>query len=189
MAGETDLRKLLLATMTPELRPGVHLFAPLPPDAPVPDSLQPVMLFREQQEWYAGKGCASVDRCSRSPRHVEEAVDHAFSAGLSRSIMMMAASTSSAGEDFAALHQPGQIQRVGLGIGSRKLSVISAMTLSVVLPYPNGARWQSLQTNCRSWRRPSPLPSPREKRGEGIAGVAAKPLLPSLYGEKVPAGG
>jgi hypothetical protein len=50
MAGETDLRKLLLATMTPELRPGIHLFATLPPDAPVPDSLQPVMLFREQQE-------------------------------------------------------------------------------------------------------------------------------------------
>jgi hypothetical protein len=66
MAGETDLRKLLLATMTPELRPGVHLFATLPPDAPVPDSLQPVMLFREQQEWYAGKGCASVDRCSEA---------------------------------------------------------------------------------------------------------------------------
>jgi hypothetical protein len=41
----------------------------------------------------------------------------------------MAASTSSAGEDFAALHQLGQIQRVGLRIGSRKLSVISAMTL------------------------------------------------------------
>jgi uncharacterized protein len=48
MAGETDLKKLL-ATMTPELRPGIHVFATLPPDAPVPDSLEPVMLFRERE--------------------------------------------------------------------------------------------------------------------------------------------
>ncbi|RWE64536.1 ACT domain-containing protein [Mesorhizobium sp.] len=48
MAGETDLKKLL-ATMTPELRPGIHVFATLPPDAPVPDSLETVMLFRERE--------------------------------------------------------------------------------------------------------------------------------------------
>ncbi|GLS41816.1 hypothetical protein GCM10010869_74130 [Mesorhizobium tianshanense] len=48
MAGETDLKKLL-AMMTPELRPGVHVFVTLPPDAPVPDSLDPVMLFRERE--------------------------------------------------------------------------------------------------------------------------------------------
>ena len=48
MAGETDLKKLL-AMMTPELLPGVHVFATLPPDAPVPDSLEPVMLFRERE--------------------------------------------------------------------------------------------------------------------------------------------
>ncbi|AZN97023.1 ACT domain-containing protein [Mesorhizobium sp. M9A.F.Ca.ET.002.03.1.2] len=48
MAGETDLKKLL-ATMTPELRPGVHVFVTLPPDAPAPDSLDPVMLFRERE--------------------------------------------------------------------------------------------------------------------------------------------
>jgi hypothetical protein len=48
MAGETDLKKLL-ATMTPELRPGIHVFATLPPDAPVPDNLEPVMLFRERE--------------------------------------------------------------------------------------------------------------------------------------------
>lgn len=48
MAGETDLNKLL-ATMTPELRPGIHVFATLPPDEPVPDSLEPVMLFRERE--------------------------------------------------------------------------------------------------------------------------------------------
>lgn len=48
MAGETDLSKLL-ATMTPELRPGIHVFATLPRDAPVSDSLEPVMLFRERE--------------------------------------------------------------------------------------------------------------------------------------------
>ncbi|SJM31534.1 ACT domain-containing protein [Mesorhizobium delmotii] len=48
MAGETDLKKLL-ATMTPELRPGIHVFATLPPDAPVPDAFEPVMLFRERE--------------------------------------------------------------------------------------------------------------------------------------------
>ncbi|RWF85880.1 MAG: ACT domain-containing protein [Mesorhizobium sp.] len=48
MAGETDLKKLL-ATMTPELRPGTHVFATLPPDAPVPDGLEPMMLFRERE--------------------------------------------------------------------------------------------------------------------------------------------
>lgn len=48
MAGETDLKKLL-ATMAPELRPGIHVFAKLPPDAPIPDSLEPVMLFRERE--------------------------------------------------------------------------------------------------------------------------------------------
>ncbi|RVB73958.1 MULTISPECIES: ACT domain-containing protein [unclassified Mesorhizobium] len=48
MAGETDLKKLL-ATMAPELRPGIHVFAKLPPDAPMPDSLEPVMLFRERE--------------------------------------------------------------------------------------------------------------------------------------------
>ncbi|MER8438639.1 ACT domain-containing protein [Mesorhizobium sp. M1312] len=48
MAGETDVKKLL-ATMTPQLRPGIHVFATLPPDAPVPPRLEPVMLFRERE--------------------------------------------------------------------------------------------------------------------------------------------
>ena len=48
MAGETDLKRLL-ATMTPELLPGVHVFATLPPDAPVPDNVDPVMVFRERE--------------------------------------------------------------------------------------------------------------------------------------------
>jgi hypothetical protein len=48
MAGETDLKKLL-AAMAPELLAGVHVFATLPLDAPVPDSLHPVMLFRERE--------------------------------------------------------------------------------------------------------------------------------------------
>ncbi|MER8994038.1 ACT domain-containing protein [Mesorhizobium sp. M0074] len=48
MAGETDLKQLL-AAMTPELLAGVHVFTTLPPDAPVPDRLHPVMLFRERE--------------------------------------------------------------------------------------------------------------------------------------------
>lgn len=48
MAGETDLKKLL-AMMTPELHPGVHVFVTLPPDALAPHSLDPVMLFRERE--------------------------------------------------------------------------------------------------------------------------------------------
>jgi hypothetical protein len=37
-------------------------------------------------------------------------------------------------------------------------------------------------------RCPSPLPSPVKNGERGIAGVAAKPLLPVLHGEKMPAG-
>ncbi|ANT49075.1 ACT domain-containing protein [Mesorhizobium amorphae] len=48
MAGQTDLKKLL-ATMTPELLPGVHVFVTLPPGRPVPGTLEPVMLFREHE--------------------------------------------------------------------------------------------------------------------------------------------
>ncbi|MES0008688.1 ACT domain-containing protein [Mesorhizobium sp. M0062] len=48
MAGETDLKKLL-AAMTPELLPGVHVFATLVPGAPVPETLNPVMWFREKE--------------------------------------------------------------------------------------------------------------------------------------------
>ncbi|PDQ19507.1 ribonuclease H family protein [Mesorhizobium sanjuanii] len=48
MSGETDLKKLL-ATMTPQLLAGVHVFVTLPPAAPVPGGLDPVMLFRERE--------------------------------------------------------------------------------------------------------------------------------------------
>ena len=48
MTGETDLRKLL-GSMSPELAPGVHVFVTLPPGAPVPDALNPVMIFRERE--------------------------------------------------------------------------------------------------------------------------------------------
>ena len=48
MAGEMDLKKLL-AKMTPELLAGVHVFVALPPDARVPDRLDPVMMFRERE--------------------------------------------------------------------------------------------------------------------------------------------
>ena len=46
MTGETDLKKLL-AAMTPELLPGVHVFVTLAPGAPVPAN--PLMLFREKE--------------------------------------------------------------------------------------------------------------------------------------------
>lgn len=48
MTGETDLKKLL-ATITPELLAGVHVFVTLPPGRQVPDALEPVMLFREHE--------------------------------------------------------------------------------------------------------------------------------------------
>ena len=48
MTGETDLKKLL-ATMTPQLLPGVYVFVTLQPDAPVPDTLNPLMIFREKE--------------------------------------------------------------------------------------------------------------------------------------------
>ena len=48
MTGETDLKKLL-ASMTPELLPGVHVFVTLPPGMPVPDTIEPVMQFRERE--------------------------------------------------------------------------------------------------------------------------------------------
>ncbi|RWF34670.1 MAG: ribonuclease H family protein, partial [Mesorhizobium sp.] len=48
MTGETDLQKLL-ASMTPHLLPDVHVFATLAPGAAMPDGLDPVMSFREQE--------------------------------------------------------------------------------------------------------------------------------------------
>jgi uncharacterized protein len=48
MAGEMGVTKLLVE-MTPELLAGVHVFVALPPDAPVPEKLDPVMMFRERE--------------------------------------------------------------------------------------------------------------------------------------------
>ena len=48
MTGETNLQKLL-ASMSPELLPGVLVFATLPPGTPAPEGLDPVMLFRERE--------------------------------------------------------------------------------------------------------------------------------------------
>ena len=48
MAGETDLKKLL-ASMTPHLLAGVHVFATLAPGTPMPEDLDPVMQFRERE--------------------------------------------------------------------------------------------------------------------------------------------
>lgn len=48
MSGETNLRKLL-GSMSPELQPDIFVFATLPPGAPAPDGLDPVMIFRERE--------------------------------------------------------------------------------------------------------------------------------------------
>lgn len=48
MSGETDLHKLI-GSMSPELLPGVHVFATLPSGAPRPAVLDPVMIFRERE--------------------------------------------------------------------------------------------------------------------------------------------
>ena len=48
MPGETNLQKLL-GSMSPELVPGVHVFATLPPGAPIPAGLNSMMTFRERE--------------------------------------------------------------------------------------------------------------------------------------------
>jgi hypothetical protein len=48
MTGETDL-KTLLASMTPELLDGIHVFATLAPGVSQPKNLDPVMLFRDRE--------------------------------------------------------------------------------------------------------------------------------------------
>ena len=48
MPGETNLQKLL-GSMSPELAPGAFVFATLPPGAPRPAGLDPVMVFRERE--------------------------------------------------------------------------------------------------------------------------------------------
>ena len=48
MPGETDLQKLL-ASMSPELSPGVFVFATLPPETPMPAGTDPIMFFRERE--------------------------------------------------------------------------------------------------------------------------------------------
>ena len=48
MPGETDLKKLL-GSMSPELLPGIFVFATLPPGTPIPAGINPVMIFRERE--------------------------------------------------------------------------------------------------------------------------------------------
>jgi hypothetical protein len=48
VSGKTDLHKLI-GLMSPELLPGVHVFATLPSGAPRPAGLDPVMIFRERE--------------------------------------------------------------------------------------------------------------------------------------------
>jgi hypothetical protein len=82
MTGETDLKKLL-ATMTPELLPGIHVFATLSPDASIPDSLEPVMLFREREgttlivleEEAKAAGLKTVFRCRMVTLNVHSSLE------------------------------------------------------------------------------------------------------------------
>jgi hypothetical protein len=48
MPGETNL-KSLLGSMSPELQPGLFVFATLPPGTPPPVDINPVMTFRERE--------------------------------------------------------------------------------------------------------------------------------------------
>ncbi|MDH3667347.1 MAG: ACT domain-containing protein [Paracoccaceae bacterium] len=48
MSGGTDLERLI-ASMDPELRPGVFVFATIAPGVAMPSGLAPVMLFRESE--------------------------------------------------------------------------------------------------------------------------------------------
>jgi hypothetical protein len=48
MPGETNL-PTLLGSMSPELLPGVFVFATLPPGAPEPAGINPIMVFRERE--------------------------------------------------------------------------------------------------------------------------------------------
>ena len=70
MTGETDLRKLL-ASMTPQLLPDVHVFATLAQGASLPNGLDPVMSFREREgttlivteDQARAAGLGSIFRC------------------------------------------------------------------------------------------------------------------------------
>jgi hypothetical protein len=48
VSGETELQTLL-GSMSPELLPGIFVFATRLPDAPHPTGIQPVMAFRERE--------------------------------------------------------------------------------------------------------------------------------------------
>ncbi len=70
MTGETDLDRLL-ASMNPELRPGVFVFATLGPGTAPPESIEPIMVFCETEgttliltlEAAEGAGIAGVFPC------------------------------------------------------------------------------------------------------------------------------
>ena len=48
MPSETDLQALI-GSMSPALLPGVHVFVTVPPDAPLPTGINPVMVFGERE--------------------------------------------------------------------------------------------------------------------------------------------
>lgn len=82
MPGETDLQKLL-ASMAPDLHPGVFVFATLPPEAPRPTGIDPVMTFREREgetlilleDEARAAGLAATYRCRMITLNIHSALD------------------------------------------------------------------------------------------------------------------
>jgi hypothetical protein len=82
MSGETNLRKLL-GSMSPELLPGVFVFATFPPGTPRPMSADPVMVFREREgetlilreEEARAAGLASAFSCRMITLNVHSSLD------------------------------------------------------------------------------------------------------------------
>lgn len=82
MSGETDLQKLL-GSMSPELMPGVYVFATLPPNAPRPANLNPMMIFREREgdtlilreDEAGGAGLAAVFRSRMITLNIHSSLD------------------------------------------------------------------------------------------------------------------
>ncbi|RWM32404.1 MAG: ACT domain-containing protein [Mesorhizobium sp.] len=82
MTGETDLQRLL-ASMTPQLLPGVHVFATLAPGVAMPDGLDPVMQFREREgttlivpeDQAKAAGLAGTFRCRMITLNIHSSLD------------------------------------------------------------------------------------------------------------------
>ena len=82
MIGETELARLL-ASLEPKLDPPTYLFVTVPPGAPVPEGIVPVMSFREDegltmiltQEGAIAAGLDGIFPCRRITLSVHSALD------------------------------------------------------------------------------------------------------------------